>query len=364
MKIDLTSTVYLLAAVQASLMIFVILRKQNVLFSEKYLVAVLVALALTLVSYVGILNQIFPDSIARLFVSISAIAWLSVSPLLYLYCRSLIGLERKWEWRNLLYFPFSLYLFVQIFLVLFGVYYGFWLLFEDGNSYSIFWILSYLVNSFIFSLLSIRVLVKAKLSEKHRSRINWLLLWMKIFSGILFCLILLLLYWGNANYFYENFEYILLVFYAVFVFSLILFSLRFSHYFSMMSNDNYRHTQRNDGVLEEYAKKIEDYLISAKPYRQSDFKLKDLSDAINISENELSQVFTQYHKSGFYQIINRHRLVEFENQLAEKGVENYTIMALAELSGFASKATFYKVFKEKYGKTPGAFVKERKELNK
>jgi len=84
-----------------------------------------------------------------------------------------------------------------------------------------------------------------------------------------------------------------------------------------------------------------------------------LSDAIGISENELSQVFTQYHKSGFYQIINRHRLNEFEKQLEERGIENYTIMALAELSGFASKATFYKIFKEKYGKTPGAFVKER-----
>ena len=364
MKIDLTSTVYLLAAVQAFILIFVTIRKQNVLFSEKYLVAVLVALAVTLLSYVGVLNQIFADEIAGLFVSFSAIAWLSVSPLLYLYCRSLIGLEREWKWKNLLYFPFSLYFFVQIFLVLFEVYYGFWMLFENGNSYSIFWILSYLINSLIFSLLSILVLVKAKLSEKHRSRINWLLLWMKIFLGILVVLILLLLYWWNANYFYQNFEYILLVFYAVFVFSLILFSLRFSHYFSMMSNDNYRYTQRDDDVLQEYAKRIEDYLTTEKPYRQADFKLKDLSDAINISENELSQVFTQHHKSGFYQIINRHRLMEFEKQLAEKGVENYTIMALAELSGFASKATFYKVFKEKYGKTPGAFVKEQKELNK
>jgi len=114
--------------------------------------------------------------------------------------------------------------------------------------------------------------VETDLLEKHRSRINWLLLWMKVFSLILFGLVLLLLYWWNADYFHQKFEYILLVFYTVFIFSLILFSLRFSHYFSMMSNDNYRHTQRDSNILEEYAGKIENYLKTEKPFRQAEFK--------------------------------------------------------------------------------------------
>jgi len=38
--------------------------------------------------------------------------------------------------------------------------------------------------------------------------------------------------------------------------------------------------------------------------------------------------------------------------------EQYTIAAIAELSGFNNKATFYKVFKEKYKLTPSEYIKQ------
>jgi len=142
MQIDLTSTLYIVAAVQALLLVFVIARKKKIHFSEKYLIGILVAVFITLTHYVSILNEIV--NWASPLMSISAVSWFAISPLLYLYARSLIQKDHHWSWKNLIYFPFSIYLSVQI-LFAFGGYnsFGFHMFFKNGNTYSICWILAY-----------------------------------------------------------------------------------------------------------------------------------------------------------------------------------------------------------------------------
>lgn len=357
MKIDLSSTIYLIAAAQALLLTGVIVRKGKMPFSEKYLTAILLTLTVVLISYVSMMNNLFSGG--SYFIALSAVSWHALAPLIYLYCRSLTGKDRKWSWNNLFLFVFSAVFIGQTGLALSGINFGLWLFFEDMNTYSIFWLMTYLVNTLIFSLLSVHELKSAQLSEKHAARLRWLQAWLQGFSVALCALIGLLIYWWSAKYFYDNFEFLLVLFFTVFIFSLVAFSLRFSHYFSMMANENYRHTRRDEKLLAEHYAKVDTYLKDRKPYLRPDFKLKDLAQGTGISENDLSQVFNQYCKSGFYQIINRHRLREFDVQLQEKGTKNYTLMALAELSGFASKATFYKAFKEEHGVTPGVYVRRR-----
>ncbi|MEN0046419.1 MAG: helix-turn-helix domain-containing protein [Bacteroidota bacterium] len=358
MQINITSTIYLVAVVQAILLLIVILRKKRVLYSERYLVVILSMLAITLIHYVLIINQILPRG--SVFIDISAVAWLSVSPLLYLYSRSLVDSMYRWRWKQLIYFPFSIYLLLQMILWSSGIRYGFFLLFDNWNAYSTTWILLYLVNSLVFTLASIRVLTKANLSSKHQERIKWLVLYFKGFAIVLTGLTGVLLYWLNANYFFQQFEYLLLVFYALFIFSLIVFSLRFSHYFSLLSNDHYGYDQKQPMELETLYQQLKTHIETNRPYLSPKLNLAELSKSTGISENQLSQIFTRHLQSNFYTFINQYRLKAFEKQLSEKGTAQYTIMALAELSGFSSKATFYKAFKAHYEMTPTEYIKQMK----
>lgn len=359
LQINITSTIYLIAVVQAILLIIVILRKARVLYSEKYLVVVLTMLALTLVHYVLGINRLIPRG--SVLVDVSAVAWLSVSPLLYLYSRSLIDSTYRWHWSQLVYFPFSIYLLLQMILWSVGIRYGFLFFFIDNwNAYTTLWILLYLVNSLFFTLVSIQVLTKANLSNKHQERIKWLVLYFKGFAIVLTGLIGLLLYWLNASYFFQQFEYLLLIFYTLFIFSLIVFSLRFSHYFSLLSNDHYGYDQKKPVELETLYQQLKTHIETDRPYLSPKLNLSELSKATGISENQLSQIFTRHLQSNFYTFINQYRLKAFEQQLSEKGTAQYTIMALAELSGFSSKATFYKAFKAHHQMTPTEYIKKKK----
>lgn len=353
------STIYMAAFIQALLMIIIIIKKERVLYSEKYLIAVLGALSMTLISYVGIINQWM--GLNSVFVSLSAIAWQMVSPLLYLYTRSLIGYDFRWSWKKLVYFPFSIIIVVQLISALIGMPIRLFFFVKDWNTYNILWILTYLVNSLFFSILTYRLLIQADLAEKHRDKLRWLIAFFKIFSVILVGLTALLLWWLNATYFFYQLEYILLLVYAVFIFSLIGMSLRFSHYFSMLSNDHYGHDQKDEVKLAALKVQLLQYFEEHQPYLSPKLSLTDLSKSTGMTENQISQIFTRLLKSSFYQFVNEYRLKEFERQIELKGTDQYTIMALANSAGFASKATFYKLFKAHYQMTPSEFIKQKKQ---
>ena len=357
MQVSIISTLYLAALLQAGIMIFVIVRKTKVLYSEKYLVAVLAALGMTFVHYVALLHQLI--SLRSIFMTFGAISWMTISPLLYLYSKSLLGYENHWQWKNLLYFPFSIFLVIQMALAVMGKPIRLYVLFNDPNSFSIAWIMAYLVNSLVFSVWSILTLLKADISEKHRERLRWLIRYFQLFSAVLIGLTLMLLRWLNANFFFYQLEYILLLFYALFIFSLVAMSLRFSHYFGMISNDQYGHDRKDEEELATLFNQFITHFEKEKPYLSPKLSLAELAKTTQLTENQLSQIFTRYLKSSFYQFINEYRLKEFECQLTRKGTKQYTIMALAECAGFASKATFYKVFKAHYDMTPTEFIKSR-----
>ncbi|MFK7936483.1 MAG: helix-turn-helix transcriptional regulator, partial [Saprospiraceae bacterium] len=346
MKIDLSSTFYLFAAAQAVVLMVVVLRKTKISLSEKYLVGVLFALSITLIHYVILMNELISNPTG--WSESGALAWQTIPPLLYLYGRSLVGNEQQWRWSNLRFFPISIYFLAQTLLVAGGVYFGFFLLFSDWNSYSVAWILVYLVNSLAFALLTLRLLYQSDISDKQATELTWLRWYFQGFATILIVLTGALVYLRNAATFVQQFEYWLLIFYAVFIFGLVFKSLRSSNYLNILADDHYGHARKDQSELLELFNQLETYVQREQPYRQPKLSLSDLAKATNISENQLSQIFTRHLHASFYQYINNYRLTAFEQEVREKGTQQYTIMALAEAAGFASRATFYKAFKEKF----------------
>ncbi len=153
------------------------------------------------------------------------------------------------------------------------------------------------------------------------------------------------------------FELILIALFEGFVF-LLMYKV-----FKLIPSQNFfEHTKYLNKVLSKkelqyFAIQLEQIMEEEKPYLDKKLSLSDLSKVSGINSNDLSQVFNLHYHSNFYDFINRYRLEYLEGLILDPSYSQYKIMALAEESGFNSKATFYKTFKKTTGVSPTEYLK-------
>lgn len=92
-----------------------------------------------------------------------------------------------------------------------------------------------------------------------------------------------------------------------------------------------------------------------KIYRNPELNLRSLSKAANISERLISETINNVLHKNFHQFVNEYRVVEIQEKLKNPKYSNLKILSLALDSGFNSKATFNRIFKEHTGLTPKQF---------
>ncbi len=118
--------------------------------------------------------------------------------------------------------------------------------------------------------------------------------------------------------------------------------------------------RKTAGPLEKYgAAEIEklkselfEVLESKKPYLNESLSLSDLADQMQISPKKLSDLLNQHLNVSFYNLINDYRLREVSECMFLPEYAKYTIVGLANECGFQSKATFNRIFKQKFGMSP------------
>lgn len=84
---------------------------------------------------------------------------------------------------------------------------------------------------------------------------------------------------------------------------------------------------------------------------------------MEISNKKLSELLNQHMNTNFYNLINEYRIQEVKEKLNQGESEKYTVMAIAYDCGFQSKASFYRIFKQKVGVSPSEFVKQNHQEN-
>lgn len=118
---------------------------------------------------------------------------------------------------------------------------------------------------------------------------------------------------------------------------------------------------RNSGLTEakalELSYALNQYMNEVKPYLNKNLTLRDVADELNLTPNTVSQVINNCMKKNFFEFINEFRVQEFKKNIRLGQHDNYTILAVAQECGFASKSTFYSTFKKITGQTPADFVK-------
>ena len=95
-----------------------------------------------------------------------------------------------------------------------------------------------------------------------------------------------------------------------------------------------------------------------KPFVRSTLTLQELSEELQISAHNLSEVINTRLGKNFFDFVNGFRVKEVQALLADPAYRNITILAIAQDAGFNSKSTFNTIFKKVTNKTPSEYRRQ------
>lgn len=113
--------------------------------------------------------------------------------------------------------------------------------------------------------------------------------------------------------------------------------------------------ERAQRITSSLEARLEDLMEKEQVFLDPEIRLEGLARQLSVHKNELSAYFSA-QSTNFRSYINSHRLDYFLSLLHEGRHERMTLLALAFDSGFNSKASFNRLFKEKMGKTPTEYI--------
>lgn len=95
-----------------------------------------------------------------------------------------------------------------------------------------------------------------------------------------------------------------------------------------------------------------------KLFLNSELTLKNLAQELNLKPSLVSESINKNTVYNFNDYVNSFRVADVKKMLENPDYSNYTIVAIGLEAGFNSKASFYRVFKKFEGVTPSEFLKK------
>ncbi len=119
----------------------------------------------------------------------------------------------------------------------------------------------------------------------------------------------------------------------------------------------YEKSGLKDDSAEKFLNMLEDYMKNDKPYLDPDLTIFEVSSNINIPKHYITQIINEKMNKNFYRYINEYRINEVKQKISDKKFMDHPIIRIAYDSGFSSKSSFNKVFKEFTNLTPSEYRK-------
>lgn len=99
------------------------------------------------------------------------------------------------------------------------------------------------------------------------------------------------------------------------------------------------------------------YMEQEKPYLEFNLTLSEMAAGIGFKERQLSTYINTYCYTTFQDYINRFRIEEAKQLLAQNATSGQTILEIAYAAGFNSKSAFNAAFKKHTRTTPSSYKK-------
>lgn len=93
-------------------------------------------------------------------------------------------------------------------------------------------------------------------------------------------------------------------------------------------------------------------------YANEKLTLSDLAKRLDIPDKKLSEFLNQHLKTNFYDLVNTYRVESVKNGINNPDFNHLTLLGIALESGFQSKSSFNRVFKNKTGMSPSEFKRK------
>lgn len=93
-------------------------------------------------------------------------------------------------------------------------------------------------------------------------------------------------------------------------------------------------------------------------YLDPDLSLHLLAHTINTTPAVLSSLFNHEMKISYNDFVNKYRIREVKKMIEAGDTKKFTLLALAQTSGFKSKTTFYRAFQKFEGQSPRSYLQE------
>jgi len=115
---------------------------------------------------------------------------------------------------------------------------------------------------------------------------------------------------------------------------------------AISGNDKkYAKINLSDTVKNEYAKKLEEYMVKEQPFLEEKLSLPQIAVELDIPQHLISLTINAEFEQNFYNYVNQHRIKYAEKLLVDPAMKDESILSIAFASGFQSKSVFNRAFK-------------------
>ncbi|MES2652875.1 MAG: helix-turn-helix domain-containing protein [Bacteroidota bacterium] len=266
---------------------------------------------------------------------------LTLGPLFYVYTQLLIKPGYKIQVRYFYHFlPFIP-----------ALIFGFWitplLVKQLPTSFFVLLFIIYYGHYFMYLMLSLQQILKAKHTTQKIEIINWL-------KTLLVALLIIWLIYV-LNLFEDLVPYIIgPISYSTLIFIVAIIALK-NDYIAKVGTVKYKTTAIEVGEATLLYQKVLTLVYDQKQYKNHNVSLKSLSADLKTSPQKLSMAINANYNNNFNAFINSYRIAAAKELLLDPHFEQYTIAAIAYEVGFNSLSSFNDVFKKTTKLTPVDF---------
>jgi len=97
-------------------------------------------------------------------------------------------------------------------------------------------------------------------------------------------------------------------------------------------------------------------------YQDPELSLSSLAEKLGMNAHELSRIVNIALKKSFNDFVNEYRVRDVARKMQDPAYDRITLLGIAYESGFNSKTTFHRIFKEMTGKSPAEYKAEQKKV--
>jgi putative ABC transport system permease protein len=204
--------------------------------------------------------------------------------------------------------------------------------------------------------------------DRYRTELKWLQRLLIAFGLLCLCFTVCI----SKNYFYDHSRIIAKAFYS---FDLLLAYLTIAWACIALSRLDYAPASSAPAFVKELIPSalkekgiwLKRMLKVNAYYQDPELTLPLLAEKLSLHSNELSKIINTVFRKNFNDFINEYRIAVVIQRMRDKAYDHLTLLGIAFESGFNSKTTFNRAFKQMTGHSPAAYkikyLKERPNYN-